>query len=189
MAAGPGGGRDSSLGLWLGWLARLVVLALTVAGQIVSLAIGLSNVLQPDPALGTQNAALARLLTVAAPVLLLATRPAHLAADGARRQLPDHSGRRAPADGRHDVASSSDAVGACFALALRLAAPFLAASLLWHAVLGLAARLASHLQPVSLSAPVQLLGGLVLLATVPAGLLALWSGRAAELLAALPGLG
>ena len=175
-------------GLWFGWLARLVVAALVVAGQFISLATGLSNVLQPDPALGTQNAALARLMTVAAPVILLSSglHAWPLAAlAGSYRVVP--AGAWLPA-----AASAADvvaALGEAFALAVRLAAPFLAAALLWHMVVGLAGKLAAQLQPMSLAAPVQLLGGLLLLATIPAGLLAVWSGRAAELLGALPGTG
>ena len=60
-------------GFWLGWLARLLVQALPITGQIVSYMLGLSNVLQPDPVLGAQSTALARLLSLAAPVLLLAS--------------------------------------------------------------------------------------------------------------------
>ena len=47
-------------GVWLGWLARLVMLALPMAGQIVAGMIGLANVLQPDVQLGPQSSALAQ---------------------------------------------------------------------------------------------------------------------------------
>ena len=39
-------------GLWIGWLARLLVLALPVAGQFIAYMLGIANVLQPDPELG-----------------------------------------------------------------------------------------------------------------------------------------
>ncbi len=179
---------EAITGLWLGWLARLIVFALSVAGQIVSLATGLSNVLQPDPALGTQSSALARVMAATAPVLLLAggLHAWPLAAlAGSYRVVPAGVLPLAAAT----TAELVDAVGASFGLALRLAAPFLVASLLWHVVLGLALRLAAQVQPMTLAAPVQVLGGLALLAMIPVGLLAVWSARAAELLAALPGLG
>jgi len=57
-------------GLWLGWLARLLVQALPMAGQFAAYVLGLSNVLQPDPILGAQASVLARLFGLAAPVLL-----------------------------------------------------------------------------------------------------------------------
>jgi flagellar biosynthesis protein FliR len=39
-------------GLWIGWLARLLVLALAVAGQFIAYMLGVANVLQPDADLG-----------------------------------------------------------------------------------------------------------------------------------------
>ena len=36
-------------GLWIGWLARLLVLALPIAGQFIAYMLGIANVLQPDP--------------------------------------------------------------------------------------------------------------------------------------------
>ena len=60
-------------GLWLGWLARLLVLALPMAAQLAAGMIGLANVLQPDAALGPQTSALARLFALAAPVAIMAT--------------------------------------------------------------------------------------------------------------------
>lgn len=186
-AAGQVGAEVLS-GLFLGWLARLVMVALTTAGQMVSLATGLSNVLQQDPALGTQGAALARTMTVVAPVALLAT-DLHAwplaALAGSYRIVP--AGTLLPA--ADTVGAMVAAVGASFGLAVQLAGPFLAATLLFHLALALAARLAASLQPMALAAPVQLLGGLILLALVPAGLLLAWGARATELLVALPGLG
>ena len=55
-------------------MARLIVLALSVSGSVISLMVGLSSVLQIDPSLGTQVPALQRLLGLAAVVLLLSTR-------------------------------------------------------------------------------------------------------------------
>ena len=60
-------------GLWIGWLARLLVLALPVAGQFIAYMLGIANVLQPDPELGGQATPIARLFAVAAPLAVLAT--------------------------------------------------------------------------------------------------------------------
>ena len=48
-------------GLWIGWLARLLVLALPIAGQFIAYMLGIANVLQPDPELGGQATPIARL--------------------------------------------------------------------------------------------------------------------------------
>jgi flagellar biosynthetic protein FliR len=57
----------------LGWLARLISLALAAAGQIMSLATGHSSVLQPDSMLGAQSSALGRMFSLAAPVVILSS--------------------------------------------------------------------------------------------------------------------
>ena len=59
-------------GIWLGWLARVVVLALPMAGQIIAHMIGISNVLQNEAGVPA-NTALSRLFTLAIPVLLLSS--------------------------------------------------------------------------------------------------------------------
>ena len=72
--SGGGDGRAELLvGRVLGWLARLPALALAMAGAVVSDMLGLSSVVQPDPALGGQSSALARLFGLLAPVLVLST--------------------------------------------------------------------------------------------------------------------
>jgi len=173
-------------GLWLGWLTKLVMFALTIAGEFAALATGLSNVLQPDPALGVQTAALGRLFSVAGPVLVLATGLHALplaALVGSYRVIP--AGSLLPeADTALSVVA---AVGACFALALRLAAPFLIASLVWQVALGLLSRLVPQLPINAAAPPAQLLGGLLLLALFGALVLAAWQEQAANLFARLPG--
>ncbi len=174
-------------GLWLGWLARLVLLALPVAGQVTALLVGQSSILQQDPALGTQTAALGRLMSVAAPVLVLASglyAMPLLALSGSYAVIPAGT----PLPGADTLQGVVAAVGAMFALAVRLAAPFLLASLGWQVALALLGRLAPHLQISSLAAPAHLLLGLLLLGVFAAAVLAVWQERAAALLAALPGL-
>ncbi len=60
-------------GLWLGWLARLLVLALPIAGQFISYMLGIANVLQPDPELGSQATPLERMFDIGAAVAILAS--------------------------------------------------------------------------------------------------------------------
>ncbi|CAH2599176.1 Flagellar biosynthesis protein FliR [Rhodovastum atsumiense] len=174
-------------GLWLGWLARLVVQALPVAGQFAASMIGLANVLQPDPSLGPQSTALARLFSLAAPVLVLASGlyalPLSALAGSYRLVAP---GALLPvADSAQDVVR---AVGEAFALSLRLAAPFVAAGLVWQAALGLLARLVPNLQVFMAALPGQILAGLLLLALLTGPMLAAWDDQIRPMLALLPGL-
>ncbi|HKM62301.1 MAG TPA: flagellar biosynthetic protein FliR, partial [Acidisphaera sp.] len=60
-------------GLWLGWLTRLAVMAMPMAGGVISYMTGLSSVLHPSTDGGGQNPELSQLFTLAIPVIVLAT--------------------------------------------------------------------------------------------------------------------
>lgn len=179
---------EVATGLWLGWLARMVVLALPVAGQLMSYMLGLSNVLQPDAELGAQATALGRMLALAAPVAILASGlygPALAALGGSYRLVPP--GALVPAVDLTETALSSVAQG--FALALRLAAPFVLASVVWQVSIGLMARLVPRLQVFFVAMPAQILGGLAIFAALISMLLGSWQQAVRDAYAALPGLG
>ena len=174
-------------GLWLGWLARLFVQALPVAGQFIATMAGLASVLQPDPALGPQTTALARLFSLAAPMVILASGlyalPLGALAGSYRLIAP---GTLLPAvDSLQTVV---EAVAEVFALALRLAAPFVAAGLVWQGALGLLARLVPNLQVFAVSMPGQILAGLALVALLGGGIVAAWQDALGGAFAQLPGL-
>jgi flagellar biosynthetic protein FliR len=65
-------------------------------------------------------------------------------------------------------------VAGSFALAVRLAAPFILAGTVWQIALGLIARLVPSLQVYQLALPGQVLGGMMLLAVTLPVLLAAW---------------
>ena len=174
-------------GLWLGWLTRLLMQALPVAGQFAASMVGLASVLQPDPGLGPQTTALSRMFAMAAPVALFATGlyalPLAALAGSYHLVAP---GELLPAvDGAPGAVA---AVGEAFALALRLAAPFVAAGLVWQGGLGLLARLVPALQVFAAAMPGQILGGLLLLMLLAGGMLAAWQDALRTALAMLPGL-
>ena len=76
-----------------------------------------------------------------------------------------------------------------FALALRLAAPFVAASVIWQMSVGIIARLVPRLQVYFVAMPAQILGGLAMFAALVSMLLASWQGMVRDVYAGLPGLG
>lgn len=175
-------------GVWFGWLARLLVLALPMAGQFVAYMVGISNVLQSDAALGPQTTAVARLFDAAVPLLILTTGlyTVPLAAlEGLYRLIP--AGSLLPvADSTQTVLR---AVAESFTLALRLASPFVLASLVWHVATGLMARFLPRLQVYFMAVPGQILGGLLLLASLSGALLSAWQEATRSGLSALPGTG
>jgi flagellar biosynthetic protein FliR len=175
-------------GLFLGYLARLVVAAPPLAGQIIAAVTGQSSVLQPDTLLGPQGAAIGRLLGLAATVLVFATGLYMLplsAIAGSYAVIP--AGALLPAA---DTATTAvEAVGALFALAVRLAAPFIMAGVIWHVALALLTRLVPQLQVFFLAVPAQLAGGIALLGVLGPALLGAWRDAAAPALGLLPGAG
>jgi flagellar biosynthetic protein FliR len=160
-------------GGFLGWLARLVALALPAAGQLISLSTGMSSVLQPDANFGAQTAGIGRLFGIAAPVLLLASGAYVMplsALAGSYAAWP--AGALPP--GQDVMQMVVGAVSANFALALRLASPFLLIGLIWQLGLGLLSRLVPQLQIYFATLPGQVLGGLFLLALLAGSLSSVW---------------
>ena len=175
-------------GLWFGWLARLLVLALPMAGQFVAYMIGISNVLQADAEFGPQATAIARLFDAAVPVLILATGLYTLplaALEGLYRLIP--AGALLPASDSTQTVLRAVTEG--FTLALRLASPFVLVSLVWHVATGLMARFLPRLQVYFVAVPGQILGGILLLASLSGALLSAWLDATRAGLSALPGTG
>jgi flagellar biosynthetic protein FliR len=170
----------------LGWLARLLALALPVAGQIIALMIGLSSVLVPDSVLGAQAAPIGKLFGIVSPVVILSTGLYALplsALGGSYALFPP--GVLLPAGDLADVALR--AVTGSFALALRLASPFILVSIVWQVAQGLLSRLVPQLQIYFAALPAQVLGGLLLLALLARSMLHAWSLSVREGFLALPG--
>jgi flagellar biosynthetic protein FliR len=179
-------GAEIVTGLWLGWLARLWLLALPMAGQLAAGVLGLANVLQPDPMLGPQTSVLARALGLAAPVVLLAAGLHALplsALAGSYAVIPP--GIWLPAGDTAAVVARAAADS--FALSLRLAAPFVLAAIVWQVALALTARLVPQLQIYFAALPGQLLGGLALLGLLGASVIATWQEAIGIVYAHLPG--
>jgi flagellar biosynthetic protein FliR len=188
----PGGtlalvAEECLVGLWLGWLARLVVLALPLAGQVVASMLGLTNVVQPDVTLGPQTSSLSKLFGLAAPVLIFATglyRLPLIALSGSYELIAP--GAVLPAG---DLATTViRTLVDCFALALQLSGPFVLAGIVWQVSLGIVARLVPQLQVYFAAMPGQIIGGLVLLAALSAAVLDEWQAAASASFNLLPGL-
>lgn len=173
-------------GLWLGWMARLLALALPIAGQFISYMLGVANVLQPDPELGSQATPIARLFDIAAPLAILVTGLYALplaALAGSYRLIPP--GTMLPAADTAQTAVRAAAVA--FALSVRLASPFLLVSIVWHVATGLLARLVPRMQVYFVVMPGQILGGIALLAMLSTALLTAWQASIEAGFGALPG--
>ena len=180
-------GAEIVTGLWLGWLARLLVQALPIAGQIISHFLGISNVLQPDPTIGAEATAVTRLFSLLATlaILLSGLWAMPVAAVAASFRVIPLGTFLPPGDTAQTVLQ---AVTKMFGLALRLSSPFIVANTVWHVALGLISRLAPRVQIYFVAMPGQILGGLVLLGVLAAALLEVWEEALRDGYSHLPGL-
>lgn len=179
-------GLEVLIGLWLGGLARLLVLGFAMAGQMVALLSGLAAALMPDPHLGGQTAVTARLASLLAALAVLST---------GLYALPlaalAHSYAVFPPGGPWPAGEAAEAVaiaaGQGFALALRLAAPFVFGAVVLNVSLGLLSRVAPQVQVYFVAIPGQALAGIALLALLIGPMLAEFTGAMRGLFAELPG--
>lgn len=166
---------ESLVGVFLGFPARVAVLALAQAGQVVALMIGLSSPLQTDVVFGGQGTATGRLFGLLAAVLVLNTGLYALPLGALAESysvLPP--GRGLPLGEGAEAVAGAVAVAESFGLALRLAAPLVLGAVLGQVALGLVARLAPNLQIYAVAGAGQILAGLLLLALVLPALVPVW---------------
>jgi flagellar biosynthetic protein FliR len=140
----------------------------------------------PDATLGAQAAPIGRLFGVVAPAFILSTGLYALplsALGGSYAVFP--AGVLLPPGDLTEVALR--AVSGSFALAIRLASPFILVSIVWQVAQGLLSRLVPQMQIYFAALPAQVLGGLLMLALLTQALLGAWSDAVRTGFAALPG--
>jgi flagellar biosynthetic protein FliR len=174
------------IGLWIGLLARIIVLALPVAAQFVGFLLGLSAAVLFDPAFGATGTALARLLGLGAIVTLFATGLHALplaALAGSYAVLP--AGAVFPAEAAAEAAVR--AAAASFGLGFQLAGPFVLAAIVFQLALGVMSRIVPQMQVYFVAMPAQIIGGLALMALLAGALLGAWAEAVREHFTGLPG--
>jgi flagellar biosynthetic protein FliR len=178
---------ELAVGLWFGGLARLAVMALAMAGQLVAVLVGLSAALVADPAMGQGGTALSRAFALLAAALVLAT-----GLHGVALRALVESYALLPAGNPFPAGAAAEAVAlagaASLALALRLAAPFVVGAIVLNIALGLLARLAPGVQTFFVAIPGQILAGLALLMLLAPPMLGAFAESLRSALLALPGL-
>ena len=162
---------EIAVGFVLGLSVRMVMAALQTAGTIVAQQLGLAFAMSVDPAMGGQQAAIGNFLSLLGLTLIFAADLHHLAIAAIRDSYIFLPPAEAPAAGlvaAGDAAALAiRAVGRGFALAVQIAAPFIAFAILFNLGIGILSRLMPQLQVFFLAMPATILVGmLVLLAVV-----------------------
>ncbi|MBU3078612.1 flagellar biosynthetic protein FliR [Sphingomonas quercus] len=159
------------IGLAMGGIINLLFKAVTIAGGIISLQVGLSSVLVPDPDAGGQSTLVARFITVAATIVCMSLGVHHLwIASIVKSYAVFPVGGLPPAQDFARLAI--DTIGQSMRLAIGLAAPLIAYGILFNVALGLAARMAPTIQIFFISQPLNIVLGLsILISTMGAVLM------------------
>ena len=177
---------EIAVGLVLGLAVRMVVGALQTAGNIVAQQLGLAFAMTVDPAMGGQQAAIGNFLTLLGITLIFAADLHHLAIMAIRDSYAFLPPAGVPEVG--DAAMlAMRAVGRGFALAVQIAAPFIAFGILFNLGLGVLSRLMPQLQVFFLAMPATILIGMLLLLVALGVMMGVFLEDLAQFLAELGG--
>lgn len=173
--------REVLIGLAIGGILRIFMAAMAIAGEMISIATTLSFAQTANPLLGQENTTLSTFLSLMAMVLVMATDLHHLFIGAMVRSYTLFPyGHAEPIGDFAQLAIRT--TGGAFALAVQLAAPILAFSLIFNIATGLVGRAMPQFQIFFAAAPLQLLLGLSLLALSMGLMGTYWLGRYRDVL-------
>ncbi len=167
------------VGVYLGLISRIMLLTLDTAGRFISFSIGMANAQIFNPSIANQASIPGLLLTTMGIMVLFATNMHHaliIAIIDSYTLFP--VGNPMPSGDAALVISRM--VGDSFRLALQFSAPFVVLSLVFYMGLGVLARLMPQLQIFFVGLPIQLAGGMFLMAASFSGLFTLFLEYYAE---------
>lgn len=156
---------EVGVGLALGIVGRLVMSALSVAGNVIANQLGLGFVTTVDPTQGQQGALLGTFLTLVGVTLIFVSDLHHLAIGAIAASYDAFRPGAFPEVGdaaRLAITAAADA----FKIGVQLSAPFLVFGLIFNVGLGVLSRLMPQLQVFFVAAPLSLIAGFALLALV-----------------------
>ena len=158
-------GTEILTGLALGTIVRIMFLAITIAGSIISLQTGLTSAVMPDAGLGGQLPVMAKLVSVAAAVVCFSLGIHHLwIAAMVNSYLVFPVGGLPPAADFAQLAIATTTRS--MDLGFSLAAPLVVYGIVFNVALGLAARLAPTIQVFFIAQPLNILLGLALFTAI-----------------------
>lgn len=159
------------IGLFIGTIARILMMALDTAGMIISMQSGLGNAQLFNPAFSSQGSLIGAFMSVTGVMILMTTNLHYLVLFG----IVD-SYNLFPIGTIPDTGSMADLVGqavsSSFAIGIQISAPFIIVGMIIYIGMGILSRLMPQIQVFVLVVPVQILVCLVVLAiSLSAGIL------------------
>ncbi|MGZ9109303.1 MAG: flagellar biosynthetic protein FliR [Micavibrio sp.] len=164
------------IGLFIGSVARVMMMALDTAGMVVSMQSGLGNAQLFNPAFSSQGSLVGAFLSVTGVIVLFATNMHYLLFFG----LID-SYHMFPVGSIPDTGSMADlmagAVAASFMIGVQISAPFLIVGMIIYIGMGVLSRLMPQIQVFMVAMPLQILVSLMTLAIVLSATMLFWAHK------------
>lgn len=161
MALGLLVAQETTIGVLVGAMARIVMSALHIAGFLIATQTGLAYAQTLDPSQGAQGAVMGNFLSILGALMIFLTNLHHLAIGaiaGSYRLMPP--GEALPTSDMAQLTISL--VSGAFALGFQLAAPFLVFGFAVYAGLGILARLMPQLQIFFVAVPINIVCGFLI---------------------------
>jgi flagellar biosynthesis protein FliR len=150
------------IGLMIGTVSRILMLALDTAGMVISTQSGLANAQIFNPALAAQGSLIGAFLSVLGIMLLFATNMHHLLIMGVVESY-----QMFPVGEFPDTGSMAEViiktVSASFAIGIKITAPFIVLTFLIYVGMGVLSRLMPQIQVFMIALPLQILLSLVMI--------------------------
>jgi flagellar biosynthetic protein FliR len=156
-------GSETLIGLLLGGAARILVSALATAGQAIGLEIGIAFAQTADPTMTQSGQLVAVFLGVMGVALIFATGLDHMFLRGVAGSY-DVIAPGAPAPVGDAAQLALDATASAFRVGFQIAAPLIAAGLIFRVGMGVLSRLIPQIHVFFVALPLQIMGGLVVFA-------------------------
>lgn len=164
------------IGLFIGSIARVMMMALDTAGMVISMQSGLGNAQLFNPAFSSQGSLIGAFLSVTGVIVLFATNMHYLLFFG----LID-SYQMFPVGSIPDTGSMADlmagAVAASFLIGVQISAPFLIVGMIIYIGMGVLSRLMPQIQVFMVAMPVQILISLMTLAIALSAGMLFWAHK------------
>lgn len=165
--------QEVLIGLFFGAMARMMMSALVVAGQVAGMQTGLAFAQSFDPSQGQQGAILASFLNLTAITLIFSTGLHHMFLTGIVGSYAIIPAGTIPILG--DVAEmGTHVVAQSFKVGLQMAAPLIAFGLIFYLALGVLSRLMPQVQIFFVAMPANVYAGLAIFAISLGAILSVW---------------
>jgi flagellar biosynthetic protein FliR len=156
-------GAEVLIGILLGAAARMLVSALATAGQIVGMEMGISFAQTADPTATGSGQLVAVFLGIMGVALIFATGLHHMFLQGIAGSYQVIAiGSQPPVGDAAELAL--DATASSFRVGFQIAVPLIAAGMMFRVGMAVLSRLIPQIQVFFVALPLQIMGGLVVLA-------------------------